>query len=234
MTAWESFLGLAGTGMLALLALFMFVGGGFFLALVVIALLVASFGVLLWRALTAPAEAEPAAVESPQAAAPWPAPEGAYRWSTAARVAFSGVLVAGVAVAAVHAFLGLYHLTIIALLATAAGTAVLLGETVPAVARRIRSELALVNRVAAPGRPMALRVVQAGGRCAWGYHEVDHWAIDSHGRVSPRLCQAVATSLAPVLQSPTAGSGEECPLRCHCPLAGREVTFAMRAMSVAA
>lgn len=238
MTAWESFWGVAGTSMLALLALFIFVGGGFFLALLVVALIGAAFAFLATSALTMPrragagaeAAAMPPAKAVPSLASRVP---GSGR-SQIATLALGAVLVVGVGVAVVHAFLGFYHLTFIALLAAAAGAVTMMAETVPAVARRVRPELSLVDRVPAPGQPMALRVLASKGACAWGYREANRWIIHTDGLIRPRFCRSAAASFAAALQLPALEPGEECPLTCRCPLAAREVTFGARFLPAAA
>ena len=235
--SWESLWIVAGGSMLALLALFLMVGGGFFLALVVLALLPVVLAALATRrpATEGAAMASPAAVTSVTLQG---LPSGPFRAGVSEpgipAALFGLVLVAGVAVAAVHASLGLYHLTAIALLAVMAGTVMVLGETVPAVARRIRSELALVNRVAAPGGGMAVQVVASKGECAWGYDDRNRWTITADGLVTPRLCQAVATSLTSAFRGSAGERCGECTVQCRCPLAGRELTFAARPMPVAA
>ena len=238
MTAWESFWGVAGTSLLALLALFMFIGGGFSLALLVVALIGVAFVFLARGALTMPrrtaACVEPPGIPSAETA---PSPASHATVSRRPRIAtltFAGVLVVGVTVAVVHVFLGLYHLTVIALLAVAAGVVTMMAETVPAVARRLRAELSLVGRVPAPGQPVALRVLASKGQCAWGYKESDRWSVDPDGLVSSPFCRAAAVSLAAALGAPAPEPGGECPLACRCPLAGREVTFEARILPAAA
>lgn len=230
------FWSVAGGSVLALLLTFMMVGGGFFVALAVLAAIPVA---LAWIAASGSEQPRPEKVPEPepvvqpatQPAPPSRTPTTRSRW---AAYAFYGVVIAGAAVADLYLWLGLYHLAAIAFLASMVGLLLVLADTAPAFARRFREELRLVERVTAPGQPMALLVVASKGSCAWGYHDADRWSISAEGQVRPKVCQAAAMGIAAALQTRAGQSVAECPFACSCPLADREVTFRLGPMPAAA
>jgi hypothetical protein len=143
---------------------------------------------------------------------------------------FGAVLAVGTAVGALHVTLGLYPMGFAVWLMTGVGATVLALDLVPALARKFREELALVPRLSTARQPLTIQVVAATGGCVWGYHERDEWTADAEGRLTPRLCRAAVSALA------RAGNGNlgEQPVACQCPLAGREVSFAVRPVAAAA
>ena len=236
MTAWESYWAVVGSSMLGLLLTFMMVGGGFFLALAVVALIPVALAVAAAagagkRRPPEMAMEEPRLTTDATASAATHVPNRGGTWPV---YAFSGFLVAGYGAAAVHVWLGLYHLAFIALAATATGMVLVLGETLPAFARRWRSELALVDSVAAPGQAATLQALASTGRCAWGYREADRWSIAADGQVTPRVCRAVAEGLASALAAAKGQAAGECQFACKCPMVQREVAFGLRRMPAAA
>lgn len=146
------------------------------------------------------------------------------------RWAYAGVLAAGIVAGAVHITLGLYPLTFIAWLVTGVGVIVLAAESVPAAARVFQEDLALVRRLPGLGRSLEVQAVATTGQCARGYHEQDKWAVDAAGRLTPKLCWAAASALALTGND----SMDEQQVVCRCPLAGRNVSFAVRPVPAAA
>ncbi|MBI2888288.1 MAG: hypothetical protein HYY02_13930 [Chloroflexi bacterium] len=141
---------------------------------------------------------------------------------------FLAVLLAGVIVAGAHVSLGLYHLAAISLFMASVGAGVVALEQSPALAQRVLPDLALRSRTAqAPVASAAVRAIGVVGNCAWGYRAGGSWAIDARGSVSPALCRAAMEAIAPLLtpQAP-AGQGVRAAA-CRCPLAGRQVAFAV-------
>ena len=139
---------------------------------------------------------------------------------------FGIVLAAGFAVAAIHVALGLYHLAAIAILATGAGVLTMATDHISAVARRLRTDLKALAHITPGKGAVTLRAIRSDGRCAWGYREDDMWTIGKDGSVSPSLCRAAASAVAPLLRSLDPASSPISGVDCPCPLANRQVTFA--------
>ena len=141
-------------------------------------------------------------------------------------VGYMAVLVAGAAVTAFHLTLGLYHLAFIAAAMTAVGLGVMALEQVTSVARLARPELTLLARVPIPATLATVRVTHAAGACAWGYSAGQSWSIDARGTIAPQLCRAAVTAVTPLLQHRQSG-GATRQVACTCPLANRQVAFAV-------
>lgn len=78
----------------------------------------------------------------------------------------------------------------------------------------------------APLAPVSMRVVKVTGACAFGFMPGNEWLIDANGHLSRPLCSAAVKALSSLRGGPwDAGLPQE--FACDCPLAGREVVFAM-------
>ena len=78
----------------------------------------------------------------------------------------------------------------------------------------------------APLAPVSMRVVKVTGACALGFMPGNEWVIDTHGHLSRPLCSAAVKAFSDLRGGPWEhGLPQNVP--CHCPLAGREVVFAM-------
>ena len=142
-------------------------------------------------------------------------------------VVYIAILLAGAGVTLWHLTLGMYHLAFIAAVMTAVGAGIVTMERVPAVARVALPDLALRDRVTAPLAPVSVRVQSREGGCAWDYRTGNTWAIDPQCRVTPQLCQAAVLALGSVLKSQSPMAQGQATAPCRCPLAQREVVFAI-------
>lgn len=97
-----------------------------------------------------------------------------------------------------------------------------------AMTQRLHHEMALARKIPWTGRELEVRVVEADRNCVLGYHEVDYWAVDQDGYLTPNLCQGAAAAVSAANEAPWTGAEEERRVACRCPIPGREVTFSVR------
>jgi uncharacterized repeat protein (TIGR04076 family) len=81
-----------------------------------------------------------------------------------------------------------------------------------------KEELALVRKLPGIGTPLQVRVIAREGDCAWGYHEVDRWAVDAEGRTTPNLCAPAADAVYKVAEAGWTADGAERQTACRCPV----------------
>ena len=144
----------------------------------------------------------------------------------------AGVLITGVGLMAVFFTMGLYYLAVLPGMWLFGGLVWLLMDRYPWAVRTLSADLSLVRRMRAVGRPQAARVVATEGSCALGYQVGDVWAIDSQGFITPPLCHSAVAPLYDAVWSDEAHpAGQEWRLNCRCPLSGRGLSLAIRALS---
>lgn len=78
----------------------------------------------------------------------------------------------------------------------------------------------------APLVPVIMRVVKVTGACAFGFMPGNEWVIDTHGHLSRPLCAAAFKAFSD-LPGSQLEDGLPRDVACKCPLAAREVVFAI-------
>ena len=78
----------------------------------------------------------------------------------------------------------------------------------------------------APLAPISIKVLKVTGACALGFMPGNRWVIDANGHLSRPLCAAAVKAFSSIGSGPWE-DGLPQEVACHCPLAGREVVFAI-------
>lgn len=91
-----------------------------------------------------------------------------------------------------------------------------------------RGQIEMVDTVAAPPRPLTVRVLRARGACPLGFQPGQAWSIDARGHLSPVLCRGALQPLSSLLQQDGHGEGVVSQVACRCPLAGRQLILEVR------
>ena len=85
---------------------------------------------------------------------------------------------------------------------------------------------AVLMPLAPVSMPVSMTVVKVTGSCIFGFKPGDKWVIDANGHLSRPMCAVAVKAFSSLPGSPReAGLPQEAA--CSCPLAGREVVFAM-------
>ena len=93
-------------------------------------------------------------------------------------------------------------------------------------------ELKLVDEIAsAPILPVTVGVAGATGGCPLGFRPGQRWGIDADGHISRPLCRPAVDALATLLPTLTKEDWEH-GIPCRCPMADREVVFAVESKGV--
>ena len=93
-------------------------------------------------------------------------------------------------------------------------------------------ELELVDEIASASiLPVTVGVAGATGGCPLGFRPGQSWAIDADGHISRPLCRPAVDALASLLPTLTRDDWEH-GIPCRCPMADREVVFAVESKAM--